>query len=86
MSQGDRERFVVHLPVLAADLPAALRFARAITRALSFLADVDRAETTVSEEDAQFVRHRVYCDSLLGGRRRCPRPAAHDGPCGHPGE
>ncbi|WCN80978.1 hypothetical protein [Micromonospora sp. LH3U1] len=77
-----RERFVVHLPVVAADLSAALRFARTITRALGFLADVDRAETTVSEEDAQCVRHRVFCDSLLDGRRRCPRAAAHDGPCG----
>lgn len=78
----ERERFVVHLPVVAADLPGALRFARVITRALGFLADVDRAETTVSEEDAQCVRHRVFCDSLLDGRRRCPRAAAHDGPCG----
>ncbi|WP_225854767.1 hypothetical protein [Micromonospora sp. ALFpr18c] len=77
-----RERFVVHLPVVAEDLSGALRFARAITRALGFLADVDRAETTVSEEDAQGVRHRVFCDRLLGGRRRCPRPADHDGPCG----
>ncbi|MBG6100813.1 hypothetical protein IW249_001227 [Micromonospora vinacea] len=78
----ERERFVVHLPVVAVDLPGALRFARVITRALGFLADVDRAETTVSEEDAQCVRHRVFCDSLLDGRRRCPRAAAHDGPCG----
>jgi hypothetical protein len=85
VSRGERERFVVHLPVFAVDLPGALRFARAITRALSFLADVDRAETTVSAEDAQFLRHRVYCDNLLDGRRRCPRPAAHDGPCGRPG-
>ncbi|WP_231931063.1 hypothetical protein [Micromonospora coriariae] len=83
---GDgRERFVVHLPVTAVDLPAALRRARVITRALGFLADVDRAETTVSEEDAQCVRHRVFCDNLLDGRRRCPRPAAHDGPCGRSG-
>ncbi|MCG5437359.1 hypothetical protein [Micromonospora foliorum] len=78
----ERERFVVHLPVVAADLPGALRFARVITRALGFLADVDRAETTVSEEDAQCVRHRVFCGSLLDDRRRCRRAAAHDGPCG----
>ncbi|MER5335183.1 hypothetical protein [Micromonospora sp. NPDC002717] len=76
-----RERFVVHLPVLATDLSAAKRFARAITRALGFLPDVDRGETTVSAEDAQFVRHRVFCDSLLDGGRRCGRAADHDGPC-----
>lgn len=81
MSRG---RYVVHLPVLATDLPGAIRFARVITRALSFLADVDRAETTVSEEDAQGVRHRVFCDRLLGGRRRCTRPADHDGDCDPP--
>ncbi|WP_405100905.1 hypothetical protein [Micromonospora sp. NBC_01412] len=75
-----RERFVVHLPVLATDLDAA----RAITRALAFLADVDRAETTVSEEDAQHVRHRVFCDRLLDGRRRCPLRAHHDGECRPP--
>ncbi|MGK5742959.1 hypothetical protein [Micromonospora sp. URMC 103] len=77
-----RERFVVHLPVIARDLAAAKRFARAITRALGFLPDVDPGETTVSEEDAQFVRHRVFCDTRLDGGRRCPRPADHDGPCG----
>ncbi|WP_319459905.1 hypothetical protein [Micromonospora sp. RTP1Z1] len=79
-----RDRFVVHLPVLATDLDGAKRFARAITRALGFLADVDRAGTTVSAEDAQHVRHWVFCDRLLDGRRRCPRPADHDGDCGPP--
>lgn len=79
---GGRERFVVHLPVLATDLAGALRFARSITRAVSFLADVDRAETTVSHEDAQGVRHRVFCDRRLGGGRRCPQPARHPGACG----
>lgn len=77
-----RDRFVVHLPVLATDLDGAKRFARVITRALSFLADVDRAETTVSAEDAQGVHHRVFCDRLLDGRRRCARLAGHDGACG----
>jgi hypothetical protein len=76
-----RERFVVHLPVLANDLDGARRFARAICRALGFLADVDRAGATVSTEDAQCVRLWVYCDRLLGGGRRCPLPADHDGPC-----
>ncbi|MFI7512496.1 hypothetical protein ACIBVK_03250 [Micromonospora echinofusca] len=77
---------MVHLPVLASNLAAAKRFARAITRALGFLPDVDRGETTVSEEGAQFVRHRVFCDSLLDGGRRCGRPADHDGPCVPPGQ
>ncbi|WP_346538049.1 hypothetical protein [Micromonospora sp. DPT] len=77
-------RFVVHLPVVAADLPAALRLARAITRALGFLPAVDGGGTTVSAEDAQGVRHWVFCDRLLDGGRRCPRPADHDGACAAP--
>ena len=77
-----RQRFVVHLPVVATDLPAALRFARAITRSLAFLADVDRAGATVSAEDAQAVRHWVFCDRRLEAGRRCSQPADHDGPCG----
>lgn len=77
-----RERFVVHLPVLAADLDGARRLARVMGRALGFLADVDRLGTTVSAEDAQCVRHWVWCDRLLGGGRRCALPADHDGGCG----
>ncbi|MEV6800211.1 hypothetical protein AB0M91_17955 [Micromonospora rifamycinica] len=79
-----RERFVVHLPVVAEDLVAARRLARVITRALRFLADIDRGGTTVSREDTQSVHHWVYCDRRLAGRRRCSRPADHDGGCDHP--
>ncbi|WP_329015096.1 hypothetical protein OG271_07930 [Micromonospora rifamycinica] len=79
-----RERFVVHLPVAAEDLVAARRLARVITRALGFLADIDRGGTTVSREDAHSVHHWVYCDRRLAGRRRCSRPADHDGGCDHP--
>ncbi|WBB79085.1 hypothetical protein O7606_23335 [Micromonospora sp. WMMD882] len=84
---GERQRFVAHLPVVAADLAAALRFARSVAQAVSFLADVDRAEATVSYEDEQGVRHRVYCDRPLDGGRRCPRPARHLGACApHPSD
>lgn len=82
---AERGRYVVHLPVLAPDLAGAKWFARAISRALGFLGDVDRGEITVSGEDAQDVHHRIFCDQLFGGRRRCPLPADHDGPCGPPG-
>ncbi|MER7164760.1 hypothetical protein ABT336_01605 [Micromonospora sp. NPDC000207] len=74
-------RFVVHLPVAAEDLDTARRYARVIGRAVSFLGNVDRAETTVSYEDAQGVHHRVFCDRLLGSGRRCPRNADHHGDC-----
>ncbi|MEH1165276.1 hypothetical protein V6V47_07805 [Micromonospora sp. CPCC 205539] len=35
----------------------------------------------MSEEDQQFLRHRVFCDLLLPGGRRCVLRADHDGPC-----
>ncbi|WP_243706389.1 hypothetical protein, partial [Micromonospora sp. KC721] len=78
------QRFVVHLPVVAADLPTALRLARAVTRALGFLPEVEGGGTTVSAEDRQSVRHWVFCDRLLDGGRRCPRPADHNGDCAGP--
>ncbi|WP_165944360.1 hypothetical protein [Micromonospora sp. KC213] len=40
--------------------------------------------STVSAEDAQGVRHWVFCDRLLDGGRRCLRPADHDGDCADP--
>lgn len=76
-----RERFVVHLPVLASDLVGAVRLARVVARWASLLAEADAGETTVSAEDDQGVRHRVFCDLLLPGGRRCLLRADHDGPC-----
>jgi hypothetical protein len=76
-----RERFVIHLPVEATDLAAAKRLARVVARSMSVLRQVDPGETSVSEEDNQGVRHRVFCDLLLPGGRRCLLWADHDGPC-----
>ncbi|MFI7660897.1 hypothetical protein ACIBTW_18650 [Micromonospora parva] len=74
-------RWVAHLPFTAADLPAAQHFAGTLARSLSFLSEVDPGETTVSAEDAQGVRHRVFCDLPLDGGRRCVRRVEHDGDC-----
>ncbi|MFY1593634.1 hypothetical protein [Micromonospora sp. WMMD737] len=75
------QRYVIHLPVAAADLPAAQRLARVISRWLLVLPQADPGESTVSEEDNQHVRHRVFCDLRMPGGRRCLLRAAHDGPC-----
>ncbi|WP_307804124.1 hypothetical protein [Micromonospora echinofusca] len=77
----DRQRYVVHLTVVAADLPAAELLARSIARSLAFLPDVRMGETTVSEVDDQGVQRQVFCDRLLGGRRRCVRRTDHPGNC-----
>jgi hypothetical protein len=65
------ERYVIHLPVVAADLTAAQRLARVVARWTVMLPQTDPGETTVSAEDNQNVRHRVFCDLLMPGRRRC---------------
>ncbi|MET8365893.1 hypothetical protein ABZU53_20280 [Micromonospora sp. NPDC005194] len=69
------------MPFTAADLPAAQHLAGTLARSLSFLSEVDAGETTVSAEDSQGVRHRVFCDLPLDGGRRCVRRVEHDGDC-----
>lgn len=75
------ERFVIHLPVVVADLDAAGRMARMVARSLSYLPMVDPGETTVSYEDEQRVRRRVFCDLPMPNGRRCLLAADHDGDC-----
>lgn len=75
------QRYVIHLPVVATDLPAAQRLARVIGRWMSVLPTTDPGKTTVSEEDQQFLRHRVFCDLRLPGGRRCLLRDGHDGDC-----
>jgi hypothetical protein len=74
-------RYVLHVPVDAPDLPAALDLAASIATSLDFPPQVYVAETAVSEEGNQRRRHRVFCDRLLPGRRRCLRRAEHEGAC-----
>jgi hypothetical protein len=76
-----QRRFVVHLVLNAADLPAARQFARVMARSMAFLSRVDAGETTVSQEDDQGVRHRVFCHRLLDGGRRCVLRAEHADTC-----
>ncbi|WDZ85624.1 hypothetical protein [Micromonospora cathayae] len=78
---AEPERFVIHLPVTAVDLTAAQRVARVVARWTGVLPQTDPGETTVSYEDQQGVRHRVFCDARLPGGRRCVLRATHDGPC-----
>lgn len=73
------QRYVIHLPVVATDLPAAQRLARVIGRWMLVLPMTDPGETTVSEEDHQLVRHRVFCDLPMVVGRRCLLRDGHDG-------
>ncbi|MEH1016660.1 hypothetical protein V6U90_26610 [Micromonospora sp. CPCC 206060] len=79
---GASERYVIHLPVTASDLAGALRLARVLARWAQVLPQTDPGESTVSAEDAQGVRYRVFCDRRLpGAGRRCVLRDGHDGPC-----
>nr|WP_089012250.1 hypothetical protein [Micromonospora inositola] len=42
---------------------------------------IDFGETTLSEEDRQFVRTRIWCDARLPGDGRCALPTDHPGAC-----
>lgn len=77
----ERPRHVIHLPVAVPDLAGALALARTLARSLASTPQVDLGGTTVSAEDAQHVRHWVFCDRIMPGRRRCAREADHVGAC-----
>ncbi|MBY8871300.1 hypothetical protein K7640_05510 [Micromonospora sp. PLK6-60] len=78
-------RHVIHLPIAVADLGEAVRFAYTLARSLASLPGVEAAGTAVSAEDVQHVRHWVFCDQIMPGRRRCARRAGHGEPC-EPGD
>ncbi|WFE49787.1 hypothetical protein [Micromonospora sp. WMMD1155] len=74
-------RWIIHLPTTLTSLDEVTALAVALRDSLGHLAVVDFGETTLSEEDAQFLRTRVFCDARLGGARRCRRSDGHGGPC-----
>ncbi|WP_435204405.1 hypothetical protein [Micromonospora sp. bgisy143] len=84
MSSATGPRWVIHLPTTLTSLDDATALAVALRDSLGHLAIIDFGETTLSEEDAQFLRTRVFCDARFGEAGRCRRPDAHDGPCGLP--
>lgn len=82
MVTGPGNRWVIHLPIVVPDLNRARVCARTAVRALALVTPcVDAGEVTVSEEDAQGVRHRVFCDRLLPGGGRCALPTDHSVRC-----
>ncbi|MFY1686794.1 hypothetical protein [Plantactinospora sp. WMMB782] len=74
-------RHVIHLPVVVPDIEAAADVAARLADSLAFLGLVDAGEITVSAEDAQDVRHRVFCDRLLPAGDRCGAREGHFGAC-----
>ncbi|MEW2381441.1 hypothetical protein AB0873_05020 [Micromonospora sp. NPDC047707] len=79
-------RWVIHLPTTLTSLDETTRLAAALRESLGHVTAIDFGETTLSEEDRQFLRTRVWCDARLDGAGRCRRRNDHDGPCGSTGE
>ncbi|NJP32044.1 hypothetical protein [Micromonospora thermarum] len=79
-------RWIIHLPTTLTSLDGAVILATALRESLGHVTAIDFGETTLSEEDRQFLHTRVWCDARLDGAGRCRRRNDHDGPCGVTGE
>ncbi|MEW2328233.1 hypothetical protein AB0880_10530 [Micromonospora chersina] len=79
-------RWIIHLPTTLISQDVATGLAAALRDSLAHVAAFDFGETTLSEEDAQHLRHRVWCDARLDGGRRCRLRDGHSGSCGNAGE
>ncbi|MBL6278276.1 hypothetical protein JMF97_19130 [Micromonospora fiedleri] len=74
-------RWIIHLPTTLTSLDEAVDLAVALRDSLGHVTVVDFGETTLSEEDKQFLRTRVWCDARGDGPGRCQRRDQHDGLC-----
>ncbi|SCE69734.1 hypothetical protein [Micromonospora mirobrigensis] len=79
-------RWIIHLPTTLTSRETAAGLAAVLKTSLDHVDAIDFGETTLSEEDAQHLRHRVWCDTRLPGGRRCRLGDRHPGPCGTAGE
>nr|WP_243704826.1 hypothetical protein [Micromonospora sp. KC723] len=70
---------IIHLPTTLTSVDQAAALAMALRRSLGHVLAIDFGETTLSEEDRQSVRTRVWCDARLK-EGRCALPTAHTGP------
>ncbi|SCE83201.1 hypothetical protein GA0074695_1460 [Micromonospora viridifaciens] len=74
-------RWIIHLPTTLTSHDEATALAVALRDSLGHVTAIDFGETTLSEEDRQFVRTRIWCDARIDGAGRCRRRDNHDGPC-----
>ena len=72
-------RWIVHLPTTLTSVDGVRALAEALRDSLGHVSAIDFGETTLSEEDRQFVRTRVWCDRRLPGGARCTLPIDHPG-------
>ncbi|MEU7848834.1 hypothetical protein AB0B74_15940 [Micromonospora parva] len=73
--------WIIHLPTHLHRVDEAAALAMALRHSLGHVLAIDFGETTLSAEDRQFLRTRVWCDAIVDGTGRCGHRADHDGPC-----
>ncbi|MEV0806987.1 hypothetical protein [Micromonospora sp. NPDC050200] len=86
MAPVNEPHWIIHLPTTLTRVDDVAALAMALRRSLGHVLAIDFGETTISEEDRQSVRTRVWCDARLDGPGRCRHPAGHDGGCAPAGE
>jgi hypothetical protein len=74
-------RWILHLPTTLTSFDAALELVEQLRESLAHVAVIDFHGATLAEKDRVMVRHRVFCDVLLPGRRHCGLCNDHAGPC-----
>jgi hypothetical protein len=77
-----QQHWILHLPTRLTSLQVARGLAASLRQSLPHVDVIDFGETTLSEEDHQLLRHRVWCDSRLPDNgRRCGLADGHAGRC-----
>ncbi|MEU8258752.1 hypothetical protein AB0C06_31325 [Micromonospora inaquosa] len=71
--------WIIHLPTTLHRVDDAAALAMALRHSLGHVLAIDFGETTLSEEDRQFLHTRVWCDRRLPGGARCALPTDHPG-------
>ncbi|GAB3809732.1 hypothetical protein GCM10027605_46000 [Micromonospora zhanjiangensis] len=75
-------RWILHLPTTLTSPEAAEELAVTMRESLSHVSVLDLAEITLSAEDTQLLRRRVWCGlPLPDSAGNCDRRDGHEGPC-----
>ncbi|WP_433531975.1 hypothetical protein ACQPYA_07895 [Micromonospora sp. CA-263727] len=74
-------RWIIHLPTTLTSLGEVTALTIALRDSLGHITAIDFGETTLSEENKQFVRTRIWCDAPHDGPNRCRLPNNHPNPC-----
>jgi hypothetical protein len=75
-------RWILHLPTTLTSPEAAVELAVAMRQSLGHVPALDLAEVTLSAEDRQLLRMRVWCGlPLPDDAGVCARRDGHPGPC-----